>query len=149
MVQIIYWGILETRRDRPWEHKRDVPILFQSLFQKRLLLENSARKILKSINTFFFYQGFLHFTTSTRSRTLRHLFATLHVRWLSRIFNRNVFVYQTATRWDKDNHKHMTIKISMAAMNLKSLPDFIVLCYETNEIDDLEFYLLYNYSQSR
>ena len=53
-----------------------------------------------------FYQGFLyihwrftgqqgkggdrllfHSTTSTRSRALRHLFATLHVRWLSRIFN--------------------------------------------------------------
>ena len=33
-------------------------------------------------------------------RTLTHLFATLHVRWLSRIFNRNVCVYQTATRWD-------------------------------------------------
>ena len=68
---------------------------------------------------FFFYQGFLHrhwqftgqqgkrgdhllfhSTTSTRSRTLRHLFATLHVRWLSRIFNRNACVYQTATRWD-------------------------------------------------
>ena len=32
--------------------------------------------------------------------TLRHLFATLHVRWLSRIFNRNACVYQTATRWD-------------------------------------------------
>ena len=51
---------------------------------------------------FFSYQGFLyrhwrftgqqgkrgghlwfHSTTSTRSRTLRHLFATLHVRWLS------------------------------------------------------------------
>ena len=32
-----------------------------------------------------------HSTTSTRSRTLRHLFFTLHVRWLSR---------QTATRWD-------------------------------------------------
>ena len=27
-------------------------------------------------------------TTSTRSRTFRHLFATLHVRWLSNIFNR-------------------------------------------------------------
>ena len=27
-------------------------------------------------------------TTSTRSRTLRHLFATLHVRWLSCIFKR-------------------------------------------------------------
>ena len=33
-----------------------------------------------------------HSTTSTRSRTLRHLVATLHVRWLSRIFNRNACV---------------------------------------------------------
>ena len=33
----------------------------------------------------------------------------------------------------------MTIKISMAAMNLKSLPDFLVLWYGTNVIDDLEF----------
>ena len=41
-----------------------------------------------------------HSTTSTRSRTLRHLFATLHARWLSRIFNCNACVYQTATRWD-------------------------------------------------
>ena len=69
--------------------------------------------------TFFFYQGFLHIhwlftgqqgnegdhllfhsTTSTRSRTLRNLFATLHVRWLSRIFSRNACVCQTATGWD-------------------------------------------------
>ena len=68
---------------------------------------------------FFFYQGFLyrhwrftgqqgkggdhllfHSTTSTRLRTLRHLLATLHVRWLSRIFNRNARVCQTAIRWD-------------------------------------------------
>ena len=28
------------------------------------------------------------------------IFATLHVRWLSRIFNRNACVYQTATQWD-------------------------------------------------
>ena len=41
-----------------------------------------------------------HSTTSTRSRTFRHLFATLHVRWLSHIFNRNACIYQTATRWD-------------------------------------------------
>ena len=41
-----------------------------------------------------------HSTTSTRSRTSRHLFATLHVRWLSRIFNCKACVYQTATRWD-------------------------------------------------
>ena len=41
-----------------------------------------------------------HSTTSTRSPTLRHLFATLHVRWLSHIFNRIACIYQTATRWD-------------------------------------------------
>ena len=39
-------------------------------------------------------------TTSTCSQTFRYLFATLHVRWLSRIFNRSACVYQTATRWD-------------------------------------------------
>ena len=32
--------------------------------------------------------------------TLTHLFATLHVRCLSHIFNHNACVYQTATRWD-------------------------------------------------
>ena len=41
-----------------------------------------------------------HSTISTRSRTFKHLFATLHVRWLSHIFNRNACIYQTATRWD-------------------------------------------------
>ena len=39
-------------------------------------------------------------TTFTRSGTLRHLFATLHARWLSHIFNRTPCIYQTATRWD-------------------------------------------------
>ena len=43
----------------------------------------------------------------------------------------------------------MTIKIGIAAMNLKSLPDFIVLCYEANVADALEFILLYDYSTSR
>ena len=79
---------------------------------------NISPKIFRHIY-FFFYQGFLsqtltihrtagkrgdhclfHSTTSTRSRTFRDLFATLHVRWLSRIFNRNACVYQTATRWN-------------------------------------------------
>ena len=73
---------------------------------------------------FFFYQGFLHrhwrFTgqhgkggdhllfhsaTSIRSRTLRHLFKTLYVRWLPHIFNRNPCVYQTATRWDLPRYR--------------------------------------------
>ena len=35
-----------------------------------------------------------------RSRTFRHLFVTLHVRWLSHIFNRSACIYQAATRWD-------------------------------------------------
>ena len=67
----------------------------------------------RSFFFFFFYHGFLHrgwrfsgqqgkrrdhllfhSTTPTHSRTLRHVFATLHVRWLSRIFNRNAYVYQ-------------------------------------------------------
>ena len=41
-----------------------------------------------------------HSTISTRSRTFIRFFATLHVRCLSHIFNRNACIYQTATRWD-------------------------------------------------
>ena len=41
-----------------------------------------------------------HSTTSIHSRTFRHLFATLHVKWISHIFNRTACIYQTATRWD-------------------------------------------------
>ena len=77
----------------------------------------------------FFYQGFLHrhwrftgqqgkggdrllfhSTTSTCSWTLRHLFATLHVRWQLRIFNRNACDYQTATRWDLPLYR-ITIRV--------------------------------------
>ena len=43
---------------------------------------------------------FPHSTTSTCSRTFRHLFATLHVRWLSHIFNSTGCIYQTVSRWD-------------------------------------------------
>ena len=68
--------------------------------------------------TFFYLSGF-SFLTLTIPRTtgegrgtsfipLYHFhpltnietFATLHVRWLSCIFNRNACVYQTATQWD-------------------------------------------------
>ena len=41
-----------------------------------------------------------HCTTFTRSRISRHLFATLHVGWLSHIFNCTACIYQAATRWD-------------------------------------------------
>ena len=33
-------------------------------------------------------------------KNIQNLFATLHVRWLSHIFNRIACIYQTATWWD-------------------------------------------------
>ena len=41
-----------------------------------------------------------HSTPSIRSWTFWYLFSTLHVRWLSHIFNRTTCFYQTATQWD-------------------------------------------------
>ena len=95
-------------------------ILLSLLALNAILLTSSVNTLCFShLHLFFLYQGILyrhwrftgqqgkgedhllfHSTTSTRSRTLRHLFVTLHVKWLSRIFNINACVYQTATRWD-------------------------------------------------
>ena len=41
-----------------------------------------------------------HSTTFIHSRTLRHLFAIFHARWLSHIFNCTACIYQAATQWD-------------------------------------------------
>ena len=46
-----------------------------------------------------------HSTTSTCLRKFRHLFATLHVRWLSHIFYRTAGVYQTGTQWDLSSYR--------------------------------------------
>ena len=62
-----------------------------------------------------------HFTTSTRSRTFRRLFATLHVRWLSLIFNRTACVYQIATQWDLPPYR-ITILL---------IDDMILICLFT------------------
>ena len=69
-------------------------------------------------------------TTSTRSRTFRHLFAALHVRWLSRIFNRNACIYQTATRWDLPPYR-ITIWVIDWWCNVFFLLDELILgfCY--------------------
>ena len=40
-----------------------------------------------------------HSTTSAHWWKFRHLLVTLHVRWLSHIFDRAACLYQTATRW--------------------------------------------------
>ena len=80
---------------------------------------------------------FHYTTTSTRLRTfvcfidiyLQHLFATLHVRWLSRIFNRNACVYQTATRWDLPPYR-ITIWLIDDAMFVCLLDELILgFCY--------------------
>ena len=102
------------------------------------ILHNSLGKQLCAGISFFFYQGFLHrhwrftgqkgkgrdhllfhSTTFTRSRTVRHLFATLQVRWLSRIFNRNACVYRTATQWDLPPYR-ISFIISVQAAWIKS-----------------------------
>ena len=84
-----------------------------AIFAKCSMLSGSEEAYFFSIRVFF--QGhwqltgrqgkgedhfLFHSTTSTRSRTFRNLLATLHVRWLSHIFNGNACIYQTATRWD-------------------------------------------------
>ena len=101
----------------------------------------------------FFYQGFLfwhwkftgqegkggdhrlfHSVTSTRLRTLRHFFVTLHVRWLSRIFNRNACVAcfsQTATQWDSPPYR-ITIWLIDDAMFVCLLDELILGFYYSN-----------------
>ena len=60
---------------------------------------------------------------------LRHLFATLHVRWLSHIFNRNACVYQTATWWVFPPHR-ITIWVIDDAMFVCLLDELILgFCY--------------------
>ena len=64
----------------------------------------------KTFQNFFLCQGFLsqiltiHRKGKRQDNLLFHSttcnFATLHVRWLSHIFNRNACIYQTVTWWD-------------------------------------------------
>ena len=75
-----------------------------------------------------------HSTTSTRSRTLRYLFATLHVRWLSRTFNRNACVYQTATRWDLPPNR-ITIWLIDWWCNVCLLLDELILGLSYSDFD--------------
>ena len=92
-----YWNNVPTVREI---YKLDDMAYFGK-FSKQV----SWKKILfwaLATPVFFFYQGFLSgtLTTWTAGEGRGHLFATLHVRWLSHIFNRITCIYQTATRWD-------------------------------------------------
>ena len=99
-----------------------IPLTFSNVFRgyRNWTLAWNRSKVNLIENIYFFLSGFsfadkwqltgqqgkggdhllFHSTTSTRSRIFRHLFATLHVRWLSHIFNRTACIYQAATRWD-------------------------------------------------
>ena len=111
----------------------DCAIRFYSVFLRASFIH--SKYIFFSIRVFFHWhwqptgqQGkggdhlLFHSTTSTRSRTFRHLFATLHVRWLSHIFNRNACIYQTATQWD--------------------LPPYRIIIWLIDWWCDIDFYLL-------
>ena len=96
-----------------WTYMRYESLKPLAIFAKCSMLSGSEEAYFFSIRVFFHghwqltgRQGkgedhfLFHSTTSTRSRTFRNLLATLHVRWLSHIFNGNACIYQTATRWD-------------------------------------------------
>ena len=55
------------------------------------------RKAEKGRGPYFIPLCHYHNHFHARSRTFRYLFSTLHVRWLSHIFNRTTCIYQTAT----------------------------------------------------
>ena len=72
----------------------------------------------KERNHLLFYS-----TTSTRSWALRHLFATLHVRWLSR----KACIYQTATRWDLPPYRITTWMIDDLMLIFVCVLDDLIL----------------------
>ena len=55
-----------------------------------------------SIRVFFQRLPLYHFQPLTN---IQRFFATLHMRWLLRAFNRNACVYQAATRWDLPSYR--------------------------------------------
>ena len=76
-----------------------------------------------------------HSTTLTRSRTLRHLFATFHVRWLSRIFNRTACIYQTATRWDLPPYRIIIWLIDDVTLTFVCLRDDLILAFLSQQFE--------------
>ena len=68
-----------------------------------------------------------HSTTSTRSRTFRHLFTTLHVRWLLHIFHRTACNYQTATCWGLPPYRFTIGLIDDMMLIFVSLLDDLIL----------------------
>ena len=73
---------------------------------------------------------------------IRHLFATLYVRWLSHIFNCNACVYQTATQWDLPPY-WMTIWVIDWWCNVCLLDELILgFCYSDLTLETSGFELV-------
>ena len=71
----------------------------------------------------------LHSTTSTRSQTFRHLFSTLHVRWLSHNFNCITCIYQTASWWDLPPYRITIWLIDDVTLVFVCLRDDLILAF--------------------
>ena len=82
-----------------------------------------------------------HSTTSNCSRTFRHLFATLHVRWLSHIFNRTACIYQTATRRDLPPYR-ITIWLYLIAQDILIVQSRFSITENTKSFLNAHFLLL-------
>ena len=77
-----------------------------------------------------------HWTIFTFPRAFRHLIATLHVRWLSRIFNRTACIYQTATRWDLPPYRITIWLIDDVTLVFVCLPNDLILAFFVRAIWD-------------
>ena len=108
---------------------------------------------------FFLYQGFLHrywrfkgqqvkggdhllfhSTTSTPSRILRHLFATLNVRWLSHIFNRNACLPDCySIRYTTLSNYHLSDWLMMHCLfvYLMTLSRLCITSKPTNQVETI------------
>ena len=113
-----------------------------------------------SLLHFFFYQGFLHrywritgqqgkwgdhllfhSTISTCSQALKHIFATLYVTWLSRIFNRNACVYQTAMRYTTLSNHYLSDWLMMQCFFLYLMNWILGFCYSDLTLENGGFEL--------
>ena len=75
-----------------------------------------------------------HYNTSTGSQTFMHLFATLHVKWLSD-FNCSACTYQTTTRWDLSPYRITIWLIDDVTLPFVCLRDDLILPVLAQQIE--------------
>ena len=87
-------------------------------------------------------EGTIFYSSLPLPPTHEHLFATLHARWLSHIFNRTACIYQTAIWWDLPPYRITIWLIDDAMLIFVFLLDDLILgfCYNNlkQDTDGLE-----------